>query len=187
MRTKLTTRCGLIALAIAGLPMIAGAQTYPRTLVASAEASGSGGALTGVVTIHIERLMNEADFKRVADALKFGGYPRFLTVLRELPPIGYVKIGDRQTELKYAHERSEGGPRLVLGTDRPIFFVGAGAPDAKSKEGYEVGVIELDVDAKGIGQGTIAAAARVRPAPDGGVIVDDYAASLVRLTVKPGK
>jgi hypothetical protein len=187
MRTKLTTRCGLMALAIASLPMIAGAQTYPRTLVASAEASGSSGALTGVVTIHIKRLMKEEDFKQVADALKFGGYPKFLAALRELPPIGYVKIGDKQTNLKYARQRSEGSPRLVLGTDRPIFFVGAGAPDAKPKEGYEVGVIELDVDAKGIGQGTMAAAARVRPAPDGGVVVDDYAATPVRLTVKPGK
>ena len=72
-------------------------------------------------------------------------------------------------------------------TDRPIFFVGGGAPDAKPKAGYELGVIELVVDPQGSGQGTMAAAARVKPGPDGGVILDDYAAAPVRLSIKPGK
>jgi hypothetical protein len=72
-------------------------------------------------------------------------------------------------------------------TDRPIFFVGGGAPDAKPKAGYELGVLELAVDAQGSGQGTMAAAARVKPGPDGGVILDDYAATPIRLSIKPGK
>ena len=75
----------------------------------------------------------------------------------------------------------------MLVTDRPIFFVGGGAPDAKPKAGYELGIIELDLDAQGNGQGTMAAAARVKPAPDGGVILDDYATAPVRLSIKPGK
>jgi hypothetical protein len=44
-----------------------------------------------------------------------------------------------------------------------------------------------NVDAQGSGQGTMAAAARVKPGPDGGVIVDDYAATPVRLSIKLGK
>jgi hypothetical protein len=75
----------------------------------------------------------------------------------------------------------------VLVTDRPIFFVGGGAPDAKAKDGYELGVIELEVDAQGNGRGTMAAAARVKPGPDGGVILDDYATAPIRLTTKSGK
>ena len=75
----------------------------------------------------------------------------------------------------------------MLGTDHPIFFIGAGAPDAKPRTGYEVAVIELDIDAAGNGTGTMAAAARVRPAPDGGVTVDDYAAEPVKLSIKPAK
>jgi hypothetical protein len=139
------------------------------------------------MTIHVERLMRDADFTRVSDALRYNGYQGFLPALRTLPKIGYVQVGDKQTFLKYARERPEGKPRLVLGTDRPIFFIGAGAPDAKPRAGYEVGVIELDIDADGNGEGTMAAAARVKPAPDGSVVIDDYAATPLKLTVKPAK
>jgi hypothetical protein len=177
----------MVALAMIGLPVVAEAQSYPRTLVASATASGRDGALTGTVTIQVDKLMHDVDFKKVADALRYGGYPNFLPALRQLPDIGYVKIGDRQTAIKYARERSDGRPRLVLGTDRPIFFVGGGAPDAKPKAGYEVGIIELDIDAQGNGQGTMAAAARVKPAPDGSVVIDDYATAPIRLSIKPAK
>jgi hypothetical protein len=187
MTTNPTARSVLASLAIACLPLIALAQTYPRTLVASAEVTGSGGASTATVTIHIERLMHDIDFKSVSDALKYGGYPNFVPALRKLPSIGYVEVGGRRTELKYARERSDGKPRLVLGTDRPIYFVGGGAPDAKPKAGYEVAVIDLEFDAQGNGQGTMAAAARVKPAPDGGVTVDDYAVAPIRLTTKPAK
>jgi len=38
-----------------------------------------------------------------------------------------------------------------------------------------VGVVQLLVDASGRGKGTMAAAARVRPDGDGGVLLDDYA------------
>lgn len=187
MVTTFTTRCMLVGLAIVCLSIIAQAQSYPKTLVARAEVSGDAGGLTGTLTIRIERLMPDFDFKAVTDGLKFGGYPGALSALRKLPEIGYVQIGDRKTSLKYAHERPDRKPRLVLVTDRPIFFVGGGAPDAKPKAGYELGIIELDLDAQGNGQGTMAAAARVKPGPDGGVILDDYATAPVRLTVKPGK
>ena len=187
MVTKLTTRGLLVVLAVSSLSLVVRAQTYPRTLVASAEVSGATSGATATITIRIERLMPDFDFKAVVDGLKFGGYPGALTALRKLPEIGYVQIGDRRTVLKYAHQRADGKSGLVLVTDRPIFFVGGGAPDAKPKAGYELGVIELQVDAQGNGQGTMAAAARVKPGPDGGVILDDYAATPVRLSLKPGK
>jgi hypothetical protein len=173
------------ALLTAGLSGVVLAQSYPRTLIATADVAGPTGSAKAEFKIQIERLMLDVDFNRVAEALKFGGYPKFLPALRDLPPVGYVQVGERQTVLKYARMRRDGQPRLVLGTDRPIFFVGGGAPDAKPKAGYEVGVIELEVDAQGNGQGTMAAAARVRPGPDGGVVIDDYATSPIRLSIKP--
>ncbi len=177
----------MLTLVMTALPVIAQAQSYPRTFVASATASGRDGALTGTVTIRVDQLMLDVDFKKVADALRYGGYLNFLPALRQLPEIGYVKIGDRQTAIKYARERTDRSPRLVLGTDRPIFFVGGGSPDPKPKAGYEVGIIELDVDAQGNGQGTMAAAARIKPAPDGSVVIDDYATAPIRLSIKPAK
>jgi hypothetical protein len=177
--------CVLTALTLAALPNAVRAQSYPRTLVASAAVSGANGALTGTVTIHVDELMQDVDFKQVADALQYSGYLQFLPALRKLPEIGYVQIGDRKTALKYARVRPGASPLLVLGTDRPIFFVGGGAPDAKPRAGYEVGVIELDIDAKGNGKGTMAGAARVKRGPDGGPIVDDYAEAPIQLIVKP--
>jgi hypothetical protein len=183
-----TARHVLAAAALASLPLMAGAQAvYPRTLVANVQASGPTAGATASITIRVERLMHDSDFTRVSDALKYNGYQGFLPALRKLPKIGYVQVGDKQTDLKYARERSDGKPRLVLGTDRPIFFLGGGAPDAKPRAGYEVGVIELDIDASGNGEGTMAAAARVKPAPDGSVIIDDYAATPLKLIVKPAK
>ena len=80
-----------------------------------------------------------------------------------------------------------GDSHLVLGTDRPIHFVRGGAPDAKPKAGYEVGVIELDLDALGNGYGLMAAAARVKPAVDGSPLIDDYADTQIRLAVTSRK
>ena len=61
----------------------------------------------------------------------------------------------------------------------------ARAVAAVRKAGYEVGVIELDINAQGNGKGTMAAAARVKRGPDGGPIIEDYAEAPIQLTVKP--
>lgn len=47
--------------------------------------------------------------------------------------------------------------------------------------------MELQLDDQGSGTGTMAAAARVRPSPDGGVVLDDYAEAPIRLTVRAGQ
>jgi hypothetical protein len=186
MKTNLTARYALVALVFALVPLVARAQSYPITLAATAEVSGQDGALTGTLTIYIHQMMRDADFKQVTDALKYGGYLQLIPALRRVVPVGYVKVGNRQTELKYARERRDGKPGLVLATDRPILFVGGGALDAKPRAGYEMGVIELELDGAGVGQGTMAAAARVKLGPDGGVVVDDYAVNPIHLSVKPG-
>jgi len=59
-------------------------------------------------------------------------------------------------------------------TDQPIFFIGGGRPDAKPREGYEVAVIELQVDNVGMGKGSMTAAARVKPGGENGVQIDAY-------------
>src|SRR4051812_38368616 len=173
MTSTNTTRSALMALVLAVVPLPARAQSYPKTLIATVESTSAAGSSTATVTIHLEQLMEDLYFKRVSDALKINGYQRFLPELRALPPIGYVQLGETKTDIKYAHERAA-KPRLVLGTDRPIFFVGASVPNPKPRTGYEMGVIELEIDAQGNGTGTIAPAARVRHAPDG-VTVEDYA------------
>jgi hypothetical protein len=43
-------------------------------------------------------------------------------------------------------------------------------------------VIEIRIDGKGVGTGSMAAAARVRPDGDGGVLLDDFAEQLITIT-----
>ena len=54
-------------------------------------------------------------------------------------------------------------------------------PGAKPKEGYDFAVIDIEVDAKGGGSGTIAPAAKIRM-NQGAFVVEDYGAEAVRLT-----
>jgi hypothetical protein len=168
----------------AALPLIAQAPPYPRTWQATADAALGKSAVTATFTIHVNGLMPDLTFKIVADALKYGGYPNFLPALRKLPAIGYVELAGRRTEIKYARMRAGSDSNLVIGTDQPIFFLGGGAPDPRRKAGFELGIIDLDLDARGNGHGTMAAAARVKPGPDGGVMIDDYAEAPIKVSVK---
>lgn len=62
-----------------------------------------------------------------------------------------------------------------------MFFVGAGVPGAKPKEGYDFAVIDIVVDGKGTGSGTIAPAAKITT-KQGAFVVEDYGVEVVRLT-----
>jgi hypothetical protein len=187
MRINPGTRFALATLLMAGLPLTMQGQSYPMTLLAKAELAQANSAITATFTIHLEGLMPDLTYKIVADALKFGGYPNFLPALRKLPPIGYVELGKTRTEIKYARVRPADS-HLIIGTDRPIFFVGGGAPaEAKRRAGYEVGIIDLEFDAKGNGHGLMAAAARIKPGPDGGVMIDDYLDTPIKVSVSPSK
>ena len=173
----------MAAAAVAGL-----AATYPRTLTATGKVAGAAGAVETTVTIHLDRLMADADFESVAGGLKYGGYPKFLDALKQLPVVGHLQVGRQKADVKYARVRkTDKGELLVVGTDRPMYFLGAGRPEAKQKAGYETAFLEIEIDEKGNGEGTMAAAARVKPGEGGSVIIDDYAEDPIRLTVRPGK
>ena len=83
-------------------------------------------------------------------------------------------MGARAADLK--------GRRIVVVTDQPIHFVGGGAINAKPRAGYDVAVIEMRVDDAGLGTGSMAAAAKVKPGGETGVVIDDYAAQPISLT-----
>ena len=150
------------------------AMEYPLALTLDARAKNETATVTSKLSIRIERLLADAPYKRVSDALRFGGYPNFLNTLRPLPVIGTITLGTRKVDLRYARESQEQGKtRLVLAADRPLFFLG-GEP-AKPRAGYELTIVELVFDDKGAATGRMAGAARVKPTGDGGVALDDFA------------
>jgi hypothetical protein len=162
------------------------AAQYPTTMVATAEVKGPASTTTATITIKVDRLMREADYKRALDALTHGGFANFYPVFSRLPVVGSVALNTRSVDLRYAREETrESGRRLVLAGDKPLYYLAGGATEPKPRTGYEMTLIELTLDEQGAGTGTMAAAARVRPAPGGaGVVVDDYAEMPIQLSVR---
>lgn len=174
-----------LLLTAAALPCIGetvrAADGYPRTVVAQATASSGVTKITSTVTITIDRLVEPSRRTRVLDGLKYNGYQGFMNALRPLPVIGTIATQSRQVSVRYAWEtKVDDRVRLVVVSDKPLFFLPGDAD--KAKAGYELTVVELLFDASGAATGTMAGAARVKPAPDG-IVLEDFAAAPVQLTV----
>jgi len=181
--TRAASVAGVLA-CLAGSTRAAG--VYPVTMVADAQVKTANATVTSSVTIRVDRLMEENRRTRVTDALKFNGYPGFLNTLRPLPPVGTIELGTRKVDIRYAYEQEDGtGRRLALVADRPLFFLAA--DPSKARAGYELTVVLLRFDQKGAGEGTMAGAARVKPAPDGGVVLDDFAEAPVQLKIRESR
>jgi hypothetical protein len=181
----------LLTLVLTVLPMVA---TTPRVMLAQSKgapetftanlhvAGATAGAAAATIQIGIKRYTPDADRTAVETALKSGGYPAFLTALRKAPDVGAVSVNDRNWTIRWAREQSTPkGRTIVIVTDQPIHFVGGGRIDAKPRAGYEVAVIQMQVDDVGLGNGSMAAAARVKPGGETGVQIDDYAEKPIKL------
>jgi len=162
------------------------ANGYPRTVIAEATAASGPNQVTAMVTIKIDRLVEPSRRQRVLDGLKYNGYQGFMDALRPLPVIGSIATPNGNVQVRYAWETPvKNKNRLIVVADKPLFFVpGESAP---SRAGYQLTFVELLFDDSGAATGTMAGAARVKPAPDG-IVLDDFSAVPVTLRVSaPGK
>ena len=154
----------------------------PETFSANAQAKAGAGSVAATIQIQIQRYTPDFDRTAVETALKQGGYPGFVTALRKAPEVGSVIVGDQKFPIRWAREqKTDKGRTIVVVTDKPVFFVGGGRTEAKPRAGYEVAVIQLMVDEIGLGTGSMAAAARVKPGGETGVQIDDYADEPIKL------
>ncbi len=161
----------------------------PETFGARAQAESATGAFVSApILIHIERYTPDFDRTTIEEGMRIGGYSGFLAALRKAPKVGYVELSGHQFPIRYARQvPSDAGRTIVVVTDTPVVFLGGGLEAAKPRAGYEVAVIQLKVDGRGDGTGTMAAAARVKRGGETGVEIDDYAeapTSLLQVTRK---
>lgn len=177
----------MVALAALALPTTPGAfqssrDKLPESFTANAQFQGAGGAAATTLKIRIDRYTPDAEREAVMQALKQGGYQGFVTALRKAPVVGAVTMGGSTFDIRWARATPNKDNRsIVLVTDKPMYFVGAGNPDAKPREGFDVGVISFDVDSVGMGfNGKMAAAAKVKPGANG-PDVSDYADKMIDL------
>ena len=186
----------VLIIVLVAAPICVGAQGgattgAPEIFSATAHAKNSFSAASSTLEVRVSRYTPDFDRKTVEEALRLGGYPKFVLALRNAPEVGQLVLGGgKPFAIRYAREKVEASGRtIILVTDRPVFFVGTGrAEPTKPRSGYEVAVLQIQVDGAGQGRGTMAAAARVRPDGDGGVLLDDYAEepiALTQLTRKP--
>ena len=157
-------------------------RTAPETFHAYARvaaADASGGAY---VTIKVLRYSAAEDIGAMEQALKSGSAP-FLEALRRAPVVGTFEIGGQAFDIRWAREtRSPAGRVISFVTDKPVYFVGGASPDAKARTGFDVAVVQLTLSTSNVGEGVMAAAARVKPGGPTGVEVEDYATEPVKLT-----
>jgi hypothetical protein len=160
------------------------AGTYPRTIVANAKATSGATTITSSITVQINRLIEPSRRDRLIAGLKQNGYQGFMNVLRPLPVIGKIKTQNHEVSVKYAWETDvEGKHRLIVVSDSPLFFLPGDQPPARA--GYQLTVVQLLLDDRGAGTGMMAGAARVKPAPEEGIVLEDYSAAPVDLTILP--
>jgi hypothetical protein len=160
-----------------------GAETFKVTATVSSNGQADG-AITVPLVVRLDRFTPEPARVAMTDALKYNGYPGFLNALRAAPSVGVVTVAGRSYTVRWAREESEGEKRAIsVVTDQPVFFIGGGRPNAKRTAGYEIAIIQMTLDHDGRGDGTMAAAARVKPRGTTGVQIDDYAETPIKLTV----
>jgi hypothetical protein len=180
-------RLGAAIGALACLSSASGsAATYPITLTARASFTGADTTITSTLTITVKKLMDPDNRTSVLDGLKYRGYQGFMDALRPLPVIGQVGNKSGHVDLRYGWEtKSDDRRRLILVADKPFFFLARDT--SKPRGGYELTVVDLQLDDRNAGSGTMAPAARVKRAPDGEPILDDFATAPVQLTVEAAK
>ena len=178
--------------AIALAAVLALPQTGPETfaIVATATpagASAASGGITVPMTARIDRYTPEHERAKMTDGLKYDGYKGFLNALRVAPQAGTLEVAGQTFAIRWARQvPTDTGRTVSLVTDQPVFFVGGGRRGAKPTAGYEVAVVLLNLDKTGKGEGTMAAAARVKPGGETGVRIDNYAETPLKLTVSVG-
>jgi hypothetical protein len=160
----------------------AGAETFSGT--ASVKAAG-GAAATSPVTITVTRKMSQAEVDKLLAAFKSGGAPALRKALTGVPTTGSIQMGSgKPTPTALTLERpSDRGRLLTIVSTSPIMFVGGGMANAKPKEGFDFGIVDLVVDAGGAATGTMSPAAKVT-VRQGVFVVDEYSGESVQLTVK---
>jgi hypothetical protein len=185
MILRQTTMSGVLSwTVVVGAISTAHAQSGAETFTATATVKTAGSATASApVTITVDRKMSQSEADSLIAAFKTGGGPGLRKALVGVPPTGSVRLGaGAPTETRLTLERTtDKGRLLTIVTDQPIAFLGAGLAGAKVKEGYDFAVLDLEVDAKGSGSGTLAPAAKIT-VKQGVFVVEDYASEHVQLT-----
>lgn len=158
--------------------------TAPESFRATAKVANEAGlAGAAFVDVQIDKYTPDAERDALVSTFKSGGLPALVTALRKAPAMGSIKMGTDTVVVRFAREQrsSETRRTITIVGDHPMLFVGGGAVNAKPREGYDLTVVQIDIDDAGVGQGKMAAAAKIKPGGSNGLELDDYAEQPINL------
>ena len=144
----------------------------------------NSGPRAGAVDIVLERLTTDEERDGLIAAFVEGGQDCCLKALQKVKPrVGYIRTPNSLGyDLQYAYRfvNSDGTSRIVIGTDRPINFWEASRQPRTID--YPFTIIEMRLDAKGEGEGRMAAGTKISKSKDGKTIeLENYGISPVAL------
>ena len=144
----------------------------------------NSGPRAGMVDIVLERLTTDEERDGLIAAFVEGGQNALLKALQKVRPrVGYIRTPNSLGyDLQYAYRfvNSDGTSRVVIGTDRPINFWEA--RNQPRTIDYPFTIIEMRLDAKGQGEGRMAAGTKISKSKDGKTVeLENYGISPVAL------
>ena len=144
----------------------------------------NSGPRAGMVDITLERLTTDEERQELIAAFVEGGQNMLLKALQKVKPrVGYIRTPNSLGyDLQYAYRflNSDGSSRIIIGTDRPINFWEASRQPRTID--YPFTIIEMRLDAKGEGEGRMAAGTKISKSKDGKTIeLENYGISPVAL------
>jgi hypothetical protein len=136
------------------------------------------------VDIVLERLSTDEEREGLIAAFVEGGQDKLLPALQKIRPrVGFIRTPNSLGwDLQYAWRfvNSDGTSRLVIATDRRIDFWEA--RNQPRTIDYPFTIIEMRLDAKGEGEGRLAAGTKISKSRDGKTIeLENYGISPVAL------
>jgi hypothetical protein len=158
---------------------IAAAETFTATAEVRAP---DGTKKTAPVTIQIDRFSTDAERQAALKTLKEAGQAGLKKRLESMKDVGWVEAASKKTPIRYAAWRSTGDGRVVtVVTAEPIVHIGADLPDAKPREGYDLAIGVLVLDAAGKGHGECAPAGKIKLQANDAIAIEDYGGATVWL------
>lgn len=163
----------LLLLCLAPL-LFAGNDEKPKPEVYSARVVPAGKPSTPLsIKIYISGTTTDEEVHMLAAALKSGGSDALEKAMDKMDNGRVTPV--RHTGTKVAvirRKKTEKGESIILVTDRPITF--AELWRGSRSQDYPFGIIQLNLDEKGAGDGSIIVAAKIKITDDNSIEVESY-------------
>lgn len=138
------------------------------------------GARTAFLNITIQEYSTDEEVKHLVEVLRTGGSDALQIEMSKMNKGWAAPVATTSHRLSFARTRpTENGRRILLAAERPMTFFELRR--ATRSRDHTYGIIRLDLDEEGKGEGTLIMAAKVRFNKEGQLEVEQYGMDPIRL------